>query len=209
MLPSFSLLLPAFGLLVNKKQTKSKSSWSCWKFKYLFSCSQCKGGTENWARETWSSRLIVNHSRTNFLWTIKTTISKTSKNLQQQNWRWPNCCKTRIDSLLWLLSRRRRGCIFIIKTKIKQLQFPGQRGCSLPKSTWPLPTKNWTCSRFFTYLIFVCNGFLPMYDMHFTLGQGASSWESFSEQKITSENIFQPQNFLFTTNALFCVYVQN
>ena len=27
----------------------------------------------------------------------------------------------------------------------------------------------------FTYLIFVCNGFLPMYDMHFTLGQGASS----------------------------------
>ena len=76
MLPSFSLLLPAFGLLVNKKQTKSKSSWSCWKFKYLFSCSQCKGGTENWTRETWSSRLIVNHSRTNFLWTIKTTIFK-------------------------------------------------------------------------------------------------------------------------------------
>ena len=48
-----------------------------------------------------------------------------------------------------------------------------------------------------------------MYDMHFTLGQGASSWESFGEQKITSENIFQPQIFLFTTNALFCVYVQN
>ena len=146
MLPSFSLLLPAFGPLVNKKQTKSKSSWSCWKFKYLFSCSQCKGGTENWARETWSSRLIVNHSRTNFLWTIKKTISKTSKNLQQQNWRWPNCCKTRIDSLLWLLSRRRRGCIFIIKSKIKQLQFPTHRAevvpCQSPLGPFPPKTEH-------------------------------------------------------------------
>ena len=62
MLPSFSLLLPAFGLLVNKNQ-KLKSFWHPLKFEYLFSCSRCKGGTEDWARGTWSSRLNKNHSR--------------------------------------------------------------------------------------------------------------------------------------------------
>ena len=113
----------------------------------------------------------------------------------------------RPDPLLWLLSRRRRGCIFIIKTKIKQLQFPTHRAerLFLAKVNLAPSYKKLNMFQIF-YILDFC---LPMYDMHFTLGQGASSWESFGEQKITSKNIFQPQIFLFTTNALFCVYVQN
>ena len=63
------------------------------------------------------------------------------------------------------------------KTKIKQLQFPTHRAERLFLAKVHLAPSHQKLNMFqiFTYLIFVCNGFLPMYDMHFTLGQGASS----------------------------------
>ena len=92
MLPSFSLLLPAFGLLVNKNK-KLKSFWHPLKFEYLFSCSRYKGGTEDWARGTWSSRLNKNHSRIEIYCKQKKSVSNDFLIHQK----FPRNCSTKID----------------------------------------------------------------------------------------------------------------